>query len=373
MHGTPDEFLLEHGELNGEGERERSKGLRLRGQPQVERLADSANLVQEEAAGRSLGFHLELPINPQGRRDLFEGVLGHEHLSTYRERFDAPDQVYTGADRGVLGAAHGADVAHDHAARVYPDAHLELGRTLRSKTPIHVCHGELHGQSTRHRLLRVLRASHRRSKDHHDGIAHDLVDGALVTAYDIHHRLEIEIENLERLVWGESGHHGGEPAQVGHQDSRLPLLSPEIKGLRRAQEAFGYLLGHVASEGATDELVGASELCALALQGGRRLVHLFVDHAIALDESGHHHAKEKGHGQASQQGHGGDRIVRTVPVLLRHPPDDLQVGATRRGPGGEPLRELLTWPGRDDRPHLRLPQELATQHEREAHWRRYPA
>src|SRR6266851_4165798 len=102
------------------------------------------------------------------------------------------------------------------------------------------------------------------------------------------------------------------------------------------------------------------------------MVHLFVDHAVALDEPGHREAKQHGHRQASHQSHRCDRIVGAVPIALLHPPDDLQVGATRRGPCDEPPHELLAWPGLDDRPDLRLRHELAVQRQREADRRGHP-
>src|SRR5229473_2011501 len=104
-----------------------------------------------------------------------------------------------------------------------PDAHLELRSALRDETLVDVSHGELHGQSTRDSLVGIVIAGHRRAKDHEDGVADDLIDGALVAVDDIHHRLEIQVENFDHLVRGQPCGHGGEAAQVGHQDGGLPF------------------------------------------------------------------------------------------------------------------------------------------------------
>ena len=97
-----------------------------------------------------------------------------------------------------------------------PDAHLELNAVLRGQSPVDVGHRELHGQPARHRLGRVVGAGDGGAKDDQDRVTDDLVDGALVAADDVHHRLQIEIEDLDDVARGQALGHRGEPAQVGH-------------------------------------------------------------------------------------------------------------------------------------------------------------
>src|SRR3989449_11106838 len=131
VHRAPDELLLEHRELDGQGLSEWAKGRRPLRERQRERLADAADLEELQAPRRALGLDLELPIDPERRRDPRTRGLGDEDLAPRRERLEAPGQVHVGPDRGVFRAAERSDVADDHAAGVDPDAHLELNAVLR--------------------------------------------------------------------------------------------------------------------------------------------------------------------------------------------------------------------------------------------------
>jgi len=75
----------------------------------------------------------------------------------------------------------------------------------------------------------------RRAEDHQQGVTDDLIDGALVTTDDLHHGLEVQIENLDDLVRAESRRHGREAAQVGHQDARVAFLAAGIESLGHAR------------------------------------------------------------------------------------------------------------------------------------------
>src|SRR5262245_66062912 len=127
-------------------------------------------------------------------------VLGNQQLATGGEGLDAPDQVHVGTDRGVFRAAQRTDIAHDHAPRMNSDTHLELGAALGDETSIDLRHRELHGKSARDGFLGMILAGHRRAKDYQDAVTDDLVDGALVTTDDIHHRLEVKTNHLDPLL-----------------------------------------------------------------------------------------------------------------------------------------------------------------------------
>ena len=148
------------------------------------------------------------------RRDPRARVVGDQHLASRREGLHTSGEVHSRPDRGVLRATQRPDVHDDHTAGVHTDAHFELHIILRRQPPVDVCHGELHAEGAGDRLRRVVVTGNRGTKDDEDRVADNLVDGAIVPADDVHHRVEVEIEDLDhRARWHPLGH-GGEPAKV---------------------------------------------------------------------------------------------------------------------------------------------------------------
>jgi hypothetical protein len=71
----------------------------------------------------------------------------------------------------------------------------------------------------------VILVRQRRAKERHDAVAHDLVDGALVTVDGLHHVLDDRVEELPRLLRVAVGQQLHRALQVGKQNGDLLALT----------------------------------------------------------------------------------------------------------------------------------------------------
>src|SRR5262249_30748673 len=233
VHGPSDELLLENRESDWQRRLERGERHPRRWQRQPTGLTHGADLVQDEAPRGPLRLDLIPTIDAQGCLDLRSRVLGNEELTPDGEGLDAPGEIHVDPHNGVLRTTQRADVAHDDAPGVHTDAHFELYATLRSKALVHLRHRELHGQPARDRLLGMVVACYGGAKDHEHGVTDDLVDYALVTFDDIHHGLEIDVEDVDDFLRAEARGHGREPPQARHQNAALTPLSTHVEPFGR--------------------------------------------------------------------------------------------------------------------------------------------
>ena len=128
-------------------------------------------------------------------------------------------------DRRVIHVQIRPDGADDHLAGVEPHTDLE-GHPVRAEDFLCVlldC--LLHPQRRIARSHGVVLVGEGRSKQCHDPVAHDLVDGAFVAVHGFHHPFEDRVQELARLLRIAVGEHLHRALQVGEQHGHLLPLA----------------------------------------------------------------------------------------------------------------------------------------------------
>src|SRR5207244_13272015 len=94
----------------------------------------------------------------------------------------------------------------------------------------------------------------RGSDEREDAVALEFVDGAAIASEDLHHALEIAVENADDVLRRQPARQRGEPAQVGHEQGDLTALASELEPVRRVEQRIDHLLGAVAAERVANEI-----------------------------------------------------------------------------------------------------------------------
>jgi hypothetical protein len=102
--------------------------------------------------------------------------------------------------RSVLSEIRISPPADDHLAGVDADAHLDLRQSPLPISRVQAAHGLLHGHRAREGALGVVRRRCGRPEDDEDAVAHDLVDGSAVPEDQVHHGLEIVVQEPDGLL-----------------------------------------------------------------------------------------------------------------------------------------------------------------------------
>ena len=150
--------------------------------PEIHHLVDGHRLAK--------AFYGNLALVPAHNAvfDQREGLIRHQNLAWFRQGLQSAGEVHFLADNGVIHPVFGAEVTNRGVAGT--DAHADFqGRLDAQAAPflahdLHVfAHLDGHGH-TRERIF-FLAATGRIAKEHHDGIADKLVDGAAVFQGDL--------------------------------------------------------------------------------------------------------------------------------------------------------------------------------------------
>ena len=178
------------------------------------RAADSAHLPDRQRMPRALRLDLQRTGHRDDRADFAPRAVGDEDLSAGRVRLDPSRQIDGAAHGRIFHPAVRADVADDRLAGVDADAHLDLGHSLLAVSRVHVVHGSLHGHRAGDGALGVVRHRRRGAEDDQDAVAHDLVDRSAIVKDQVDHRLQIVVEEPDRLFRRDALGQGGEASQV---------------------------------------------------------------------------------------------------------------------------------------------------------------
>ncbi len=145
---------------------------------------------------------------------------------------------------GVVHAEIAPDRAHDHLAGIEADADLDLDAVVPANLGRVAADGLLHGERGVAGADGVILVSQRRAEQRHDAIAHDLVDGALVTVHRLHHAVEDGVQQLARLFRVAVGEQLEGAFHVGeeHRD----LLALPLERMARGEDLLGQVAGRVA-------------------------------------------------------------------------------------------------------------------------------
>jgi hypothetical protein len=102
-------------------------------------------------------------------------------------------------------------------------------------------------------------------KDREDGVADELVDGALVLLDDLGHGGEVVVDDPHHLLGRQPLGECRETAEVGHQDGDRALVAAEARASGGFEDLVHDLVGEIAAEGGLDQVVAAGEARVQAL------------------------------------------------------------------------------------------------------------
>ena len=145
---------------------------------------------------------------------------------------------------GVVHTQIAGDGANDHLSGVEADPDLHVDPVFLAHCFGVVGEGLLDRQGRIAAADGVVLQSQWRTEQGHDPVAHDLVDGSLVTMDGVHHPLEDGIEDsacLLRVAIGQQLHRS---LEVGEEHGHL--LAFALDGALRVVDALGQMLGRVA-------------------------------------------------------------------------------------------------------------------------------
>ena len=80
------------------------------------------------------------------------------------------------------------------------DAHFQIRSAFGTEALIHLGHGQLHREPASHGFVGVVLTRQRRAEDDQDGIADNLINGAVVPSDHVDHGFEINVEKIDHLL-----------------------------------------------------------------------------------------------------------------------------------------------------------------------------
>ena len=183
------------------------------------------------------------------RRDRDEPFRETEHVGGQQSRvglgelLHARGQVRGLTDRRVVHPQIAADGAHDHLARVQPDADLDHDTVTPPDRLGIATNRRLHVEGGVARPHGVVLVGHRRPEEGHDPIAHHLVHRPLVPVDGLHHALEHRVQELSRLLGVPVGQELHRALEVREEDRHL--LAFALEGALRGEDLLSEVLGGV--------------------------------------------------------------------------------------------------------------------------------
>ncbi len=105
----------------------------------------------------------------------------------------------------------------------------------------------------------------RRTEDHHQRVAVDLVHRATVLEAEIDHDPEVFVQRPQDVLGCGALRERREAPQIAHEDGHLAPLTAHIESLRIVEQRAHHLGRHVAAEEPLQELGRLLELCRLVL------------------------------------------------------------------------------------------------------------
>ena len=155
---------------------------------------DGDQLAQADGLRAALDEHLHGCRRRHQPPAALVGGVADQHLAAQAQRLDAGGQVHRLADHRVFGIHVRPKAPGHHGACVHADAQKHLGQALGQVGKVQLAHGNLHLHRTQQRTVHIVLAGHRRAKQHHDRVTHELVDGALVLEHDLRQPCQAAVE-----------------------------------------------------------------------------------------------------------------------------------------------------------------------------------
>ncbi len=207
------------------------------------RRARPRHLVDLHGVGEPLHRHKAQRRDCNEAFHELQGGGRQQNAARARELLHSSRQMRRLAYGRVVHVEIAANGAHDDLARVKPDPDLHVHAVRVARLLRVALHPLLHPERRIARPHGVVLVSEWCTKQRHDPIAHDLVDGALVTMNRLHHVLEDGVEQLAgflRVAVCEQFHRA---LEVGEED--CDLLTLAFQGGLGDQDLLGEVLGRV--------------------------------------------------------------------------------------------------------------------------------
>ena len=160
------------------------------------RQPDTGELVDLDEGSETLhrhrpeGLHVDIPLGKPERLE------GKEDGSRPGDLLHAPRKVCRLPDRGVVHAQVTADRPYVHLPGVEPDPDLDRGIPLAPDLLAISSDRLLHPERGVARADRMILVREGGAEQSHDAVAHDLIHGAFVAMYRVHHNMDGRIEEL---------------------------------------------------------------------------------------------------------------------------------------------------------------------------------
>jgi hypothetical protein len=220
--------------------REPAPGGRLQAGP---RRASARHLVDLDRVSEPLHrygaerFHGDVAL---GQRQ----CLGRDHnRAGIGELLHPRGEVRRLADGRVVHVEVAPDRAHDHLARVQPDADLDHRRVRAPHLVRVLLHALLHPQGRIAGAHRVVLVGDGGAEQRHDAVAHDLVHGPLVAVDGLDHAFEDGVQELPRLLGVTVGEQFHGALEIGEEDRYL--LAFALEGRLRGDDFLGEMLRYI--------------------------------------------------------------------------------------------------------------------------------
>ncbi len=242
--------------------------------PQVAAAARSV-LDGEDLDGRLPSTQRDRPERRHAElaRGALDGVPGCHDLPGLRHRaLEARGRIDGIAEHRELATHRRSDVAGQRPAGVDRDPHAQWRPV--GVPRVEVGESASHAQRGANGLGRVIVLGQGRAEHREDGIAHELVERALVVEQHLGHLVEELVQRRGDLVRLHSLGHGGESHQVHEHDGHLAHLGVERRRVgRRAQDAVDHARRVIALQPlASSRLLGDPLGEARVLDGHRGIV-----------------------------------------------------------------------------------------------------
>ena len=152
-----------------------------------------------------------------------------------------------------------------HVASIDPNAHVERRHAKTLVVLIDVQHGHLHLDGAGQRTFQIVLVRLRSAKQSHDGVPHELVDGAAMANDDFAHALEITVKGLHHLQRRVLLGHRREAAQVRQQNSDRAAFGA-LHGVHRSKDQPADFLPQLRLAGCI------KARCGLLVEQGQQLL-----------------------------------------------------------------------------------------------------
>src|SRR5688572_2021694 len=254
-----------------------------------------------------------------------------QNLSRPSIRFESLGGVDLVADHCVIGSSFGADIPHNHNARVDADTHVQTNLRKLCETDAH--QSFLNGEGAANRVQGIIFAGNRSAKKRHESIAAKLVECAPEFKYGVDDEPQITIEDVDHILRIELLGKRCKSPEIAEQNGDFALVPAQLQMTHGIGDNLGsHLRGNVPAEEVPEQMVFRLNVIVERLDPEERLdsckkllpVHGFAQKIVGpcfdsadsvgnIGQSGQHHDGKEAGGFICA-----DMLTNFVPGHARH-------------------------------------------------------